>query len=434
MRGRFSIIIFAVFGEFRMVGFPYGPGLGYFLERLGEIACMKSLDDIDLKGKRVFMRVDFNVPLDQEQRVTDDLRIRAVLPSIGKVLDTGGRLILASHLGRPKGKPVDAFSLKPVAEYLNGLLGRTVDFVHDCIGPEVKEAVSQLGNGELIILENLRFHPEEEKNDPEFSRQLAELCDVYVNEAFSASHRAHASVEGITHFVPVCAAGYQLRKELEYFEKALGNPERPLAIVIGGAKVSSKIGVLENIISRADYLIIGGAMANTFFKAQGKQVGKSLVEDDYIETAARLLESAKTKGVKVFLPVDAVVAVSKESCGDVRQVMIDKVPQDTQILDIGSQSIEVFESVLKNCKTVVWNGPMGVFETPPFNKGTFALAGFLGSLDALTVIGGGDSAAAVKQANMDDKVSYVSTGGGAFLELMEGIKLPGVTALEDCDR
>ena len=261
---------------------------------------------------------------------------------------------------------------------------------------------------------------------------MAQLCDVYVNEAFSASHRAHASVEGITRFVPVCAAGYQLKKELEYFGKALENPQRPLAIVIGGAKVSSKIGVLENIISRADYLIIGGAMANTFFKAQGKQVGKSLVEDDYIETAARLLAAAKAKGVKVFLPVDAVVSVNRESCGDVQQVMIDKVPEDTQILDIGSQSIEVFESVLRNCKTIVWNGPMGVFETPPFNKGTFALAGFLGSIDALTVIGGGDSAAAIRQAGMDEKVSYVSTGGGAFLELMEGIRLPGVTALENC--
>lgn len=395
---------------------------------------MKSLDDIDLESKRVFMRVDFNVPLDKEGRIADNLRIRAVLPSITKVIASGGRLILASHLGRPKGRPAEDFSLSPVAGYLGSLIGKPVFFAHDCIGPGVKKSVSNLGDGEVVLLENLRFHPEEEKNDPEFSKQLAGLCDVYVNEAFSASHRAHASVEGITHFVSVCAAGYQLKKELEYFEKALGNPERPLAVVIGGAKVSSKIGVLKNIIPRVDYLIIGGAMANTFFKAQGKQVGKSLVEDDYIQTAARLLETAKTQGVKVFLPVDAVVSVNKESCGDVRQVMIDKVPEDTQILDIGSQSVEVFESVLKNCRTVVWNGPMGVFETPPFNKGTFSLAGFLGSLGALVVIGGGDSAAAISQAGMEGKVSYVSTGGGAFLELMEGIKLPGVTALEQCDR
>ncbi len=395
---------------------------------------MKTLDEIDFGGKRVFMRVDFNVPLDKERRVTDDLRIRAVLPSIRKVLDSGGRLVLASHLGRPKGKVVPELSLKPVADYLSTLLGFSVPLAADCIGPRVRDQASGLKNGQALLLENLRFHPEEEKNDPEFSRQLAGLCDIYINEAFSASHRAHASVEGITRFVPGCAAGYQLQKEIEYFNKALENPQRPLAIVIGGAKVSTKIGVLENLISRADYLLIGGAMANTFFKAQGKQVGKSLVEDDLIETAARLIDSAKKKGVKIFLPVDAVVSVSAESCGDVRQVSIDNVPADTQILDIGSQSIQVFESVLANCKTIVWNGPMGVFEKPPFNNGTFKLAEFLGSLNALTVIGGGDSAAAVRKADMEDKVSYVSTGGGAFLELMEGKKLPGITALEGCGK
>ena len=393
---------------------------------------MKTLDDLDLKGKRVFMRVDFNVPLDKERRVTDDLRIRAVLPSIHKVIDSGGRLILASHLGRPKGKVADEFSLRPVAEYLSNLLAKPVPFAPDCVGPEVEKQVSLLKEGGALLLENLRFHPEEEKNDPEFSRRLAELADIYVNEAFAASHRAHASVEGITRFVPVCAAGYQLRKEIEYFKKAMDNPQRPLAIVVGGAKVSTKLGLLENLIPKVDYLIIGGAMANTFFKAQGKEVGKSLVEDDYIETAARLLEAANKRGVKVFLPVDAVVSVSAESCGDVRQVSIDKVPADTQILDIGSQSVQVFESVLRNCKTIIWNGPMGVFETPPFNKGTFALAEFMGSLDALTVIGGGDSAAAIRQADAENKVSYVSTGGGAFLELLEGKDLPGVSALERC--
>ncbi len=395
---------------------------------------MKTLDEINPAGKRIFMRVDFNVPLDKERRVADDLRIRAVLPSIRKVLDAGGKLILASHLGRPKGKVVPEFSLKPVADYLSTLLGVSVPLAPDCIGPRVREEAANLKDGQALLLENLRFHPEEEKNDPEFSRQLAELCDIYVNEAFSACHRAHASVEGITRFVPVCAAGYQLQKEIEYFNRALENPQRPLAIVIGGAKVSTKIGVLENLLSRADYLLIGGAMANTFFKAQGKQVGKSLVEDDHIETAARLLDAAKKKGVKLFLPVDAVVSVSAESCGDVRQVSIEAVPADTQILDIGSQSLQVFESVLSSCKTIVWNGPMGVFEKPPFNNGTFKLAEFLGSLDALTVIGGGDSAAAVRKADMEDKVSYVSTGGGAFLELLEGIKLPGIAALEKCDR
>jgi len=393
---------------------------------------MKTLDDIDLKGKRVFMRVDFNVPLDKERNVKDDLRIRAVLPSLHKVLDSGGRLILASHLGRPKGKVANEFSLSPAAKHLSDLLGIPVPLVPDCVGPEVESKVSLLKNGEVLLLENLRFHPEEEKNDPEFSRRLAGLADVYVNEAFAASHRAHASVQGITRFVPVCAAGYQLQKEVEYFKKVMDNPQRPLAIIVGGAKVSTKLGLLENLIPKVNRLIIGGAMANTFFKAQGKEVGKSLVENDLLETAQRLIESANKAGVKVFLPVDAVVAADAQSSGDVRQVSIDSIPRDAQILDIGPQSVQLFESVLKECKTIVWNGPMGVFETPPFNKGTFALAEFMGSIKALTVIGGGDSAAAVRQAGAEDKVSYISTGGGAFLEMLEGKDLPGVSALEKC--
>ena len=253
-----------------------------------------------------------------------------------------------------------------------------------------------------------------------------------MNEAFSASHRAHASVQGITRFVRVCAAGYQLQKEVQYFKKVMENPQRPLAIIVGGAKVSTKLGLLENLIPKIDYLIIGGAMANTFFKAQGKDVGKSLVEDDHIETAKRLLETASKRGVKVLLPVDAVVSSGAESFADVRQVSVDEVPKDTRILDIGTQSVQAFESVLRSCRTIVWNGPMGVFETPPFNKGTFALAEFMGSLDALTIIGGGDSAAAIRQANAENKVSYVSTGGGAFLELLEGKDLPGISALERC--
>jgi len=395
---------------------------------------MKTLDDLDLKGKRVFMRVDFNVPLDKERRVRDDLRIRAVLPSVHKVLDSGGRLVLASHLGRPKGKVADEFSLKPAAGRLSELLGKPVVLVPDCVGPEVEKRVSLLKEGEALLLENLRFHAEEEKNDPDFSRRLAELADIYVNEAFAASHRAHASVQGITRFVPVCAAGYQLQQEIEYFKKVMVNPQRPLAIIVGGAKVSTKLGLLENLIPKVDYLIIGGAMANTFLKAGGKEVGKSLVESDYIETAQRLTDLANKRGVKVLLPVDAVVSEVAEGGADVQKVSIDRVPGEAQIFDIGPQSVQVFESVLKECKTIVWNGPMGVFETAPFGKGTFALAEFLGSIGALTVIGGGDSAAAVRQAGAEDKVSYISTGGGAFLELLEGKDLPGVSALEECGK
>lgn len=393
---------------------------------------MKSIDDVQLKGKRVFVRVDFNVPLDAEGHVTDDLRIRAVLPTLRKVMESGGKAIVASHLGRPKGKPSSQFSLKPVGEYLGNLLGKPVPMAPDCIGPEVRRLVDGMAEGDLLLLENLRFHPEEEKDEDGFCRELAALADVYVNDAFAVSHRAHASVHGITRHVAVCAAGYQLEKEVTYFKRAMETPERPLAIIVGGAKVSTKIDLLENLIGKADYLIIGGAMANTFIKAMGRGVGTSLVEDDHLTSAARLLDTAKTRGVDVYLPVDVVVSPVRESCGDVRQVPVEKIPDNMQALDIGSRTVEVFESILKNCKTIVWNGPMGAFETAPFHKGTFAIAEFLGGLNALTVIGGGDSAAAVKQAGVEEKMGYVSTGGGAFLEMLEGKTLPGVAALEAC--
>lgn len=395
---------------------------------------MKTLDNVDLAGKRVFMRVDFNVPLDKEGRVKDDLRIRAVLPSIRKVIDSGGKLILASHLGRPKGKVVSEFSLRPVCDYLSKLLERPVSLAPDCVGGEVEALVSKLKPSDVLLLENLRFHPEEEKNDEGFARELAALADLYVNDAFAVSHRAHASVHAITRFIGICVSGYQLQHEIEYFHKAMDEPKRPLAMIIGGAKVSTKIGILEHLITKADYLLIGGAMANTFLKAQAKDVGKSLVEDEHMATAAGLLKKAHGRGVKVFLPVDAVVAASLGSCGDVQQVPVEKVPSGTQILDVGTKTVEVFKSILQSCKTIVWNGPLGAFETPPFDKGTFAIAEFLGNLDALTVIGGGDSAAAVRQAGLDWKVSYVSTGGGAFLEMLEGITLPGIAALEECER
>jgi phosphoglycerate kinase len=295
----------------------------------------------------------------------------------------------------------------------------------------VEKRVSLLKDGDALLLENLRFHAEEEKNDPEFSKRLAGLADIYVNDAFAASHRAHASVKGITRFAPICAAGYQLQKEMKYFKKVMDNPVRPLGIVAGGAKVSTKMGLLENLVPKVDYLMIGGAMANTFLKAEGKDVGKSLTEPEYIEIAKRLIESANKRGVKVLLPVDAVVSVDGKT--DVRQVIIDGDLGEAQIFDIGPRSVQLFESALQKCKTIFWNGPMGVFETPPFDKGTFALAEFLGSIEATTVIGGGDLTAAVRQAGVEGKLSYVSTGGGAFLKLLEGKALPGITALEECE-
>jgi phosphoglycerate kinase len=395
---------------------------------------MKRLDDLDVRGKRVFIRVDFNVPLDKQQKVADDTRIRAALPTIKKVIESGGRAVLASHLGRPKGKPVPEMSLKPVAEYLEGLIGKPVPAEPDCIGERVKETVWGLEDGDLVMLENLRYHEAETKNDQEFARALAELAEVYVNDAFSCSHRAHASIEGIAHYVSDCAAGYQLQNEVEYFHKALENPERPLAVLIGGAKVSTKIGVLENIFDKADHVLIGGAMANTFLKAEGKPVGASLVENEYAETALDLLQKARESGVNLVLPEDAVVAADLDSPGDAREVGLEEVSAMEQILDVGPKTVERFKSVLGECRTVIWNGPLGAFEVEPFNKGTFEIAGFLGGLNALTVAGGGDSASALAKAGAADKVSYVSTAGGAFLELLEGKTLPGIAALEECGK
>ncbi|ROQ91027.1 phosphoglycerate kinase [Desulfosoma caldarium] len=394
---------------------------------------MKTLDLVDVSGKRVFLRVDFNVPLDKKDgRVADDARIQAILPTLKKVIDGGGKAVLASHLGRPKGKVVSEMSLAPVARHLAVLLGRDVPLAPDCIGPEVRAMVAGLPAGGVLLLENLRFHPEEEKNDPGFSKELASLADVYVNDAFAVSHRAHASVHGITKHVAVCAAGYQLAKELEYFKKSVENPERPLAVVIGGAKVSTKIGVLENLIPRVDHLVIGGAMANTFLKAQGYGVGKSMVEDDFLGKANELLGLAKKRGVRVLLPVDVVVAPALESGAQATTVDVTAVPENVGIYDVGEKTLKAIQEALQECATIVWNGPLGAFETPPFEKSTFALAAYLGSCKALTVIGGGDSASAVKRAGAADKVNYVSTGGGAFLEMMEGKILPGIEALEAC--
>ncbi len=372
---------------------------------------MKTLDDVELTGKRVFLRVDYNVPLDKQGQVKDDLRIQATLPSIRKIIEAGGKVILASHLGRPKGKVAKEYSLKPLADYLARLLELPVLMASDCVGETVRRQGAEMQPGDVLLLENLRFYPGEEKDDADFSRQLAELAEVYVNDAFAVSHRAHASVHGITRYVKVCAAGYQLKKEVDYFHKAMEEPKRPLAMVIGGAKISTKIELLENLINRADCMIIGGAMANTFLKAQGKEVGKSLVEDDHLETAAHLLEKAGRRGLRVLLPVDAVISTSLEKGDQAREVSVDRIPADNLIFDVGPKTIEAFEAALKDCATIVWNGPLGAFENPPFQRGTYALADFLAQLPALTVIGGGDSAAAVREAGVADKMSYVSTGG-----------------------
>ncbi|SMC26641.1 phosphoglycerate kinase [Desulfacinum hydrothermale DSM 13146] len=394
---------------------------------------MKTLDQVDVSGKRVFLRVDFNVPLDKKDgTVADDTRIRAILPSLRKVLDGGGRAVLASHLGRPKGKVVPELSLAPVARHLSGLLGMDVPLAPDCVGETVQKMADQLAPGRVLLLENLRFHEAETRNDPEFSRQLADLADVYVNDAFAVSHRAHASVHGITNYVKECAAGYQLAKEIETFQQAMVNPQRPLAVVIGGAKVSTKIGVLENLIPKVDLLVIGGAMANTFLKAQGKSVGASLVEDEFVDTAKALLDQARRRGVRVLLPTDVTVAPALDAGDRARQVPVDQVPSDGAIFDVGEETSSLIRRALEPCATVVWNGPLGAFETPPFQRATFDLARFLGRSKAFTVVGGGDSASAVAKAGVSDQVGYISTGGGAFLEMLEGKVLPGIAALEKC--
>ena len=396
---------------------------------------MKRLDEIKFAGKKVFLRADFNVPLSKDGKVTDDTRIRATLPTIQKIINDGGRLIVASHLGRPKGKPSPEFSLKPVAETLSKLLNKPVPLAPDCVGETVQQMIQNMKDGELIMLENLRFHAEEEKNDPEFARSLARGIDVYVNDAFAVSHRAHASVHAIVRFVPECAAGYQLQQELDYYHRALEAPQRPMGFVIGGAKVSTKIGVLEHLLPKCDIMIIGGAMANTFLKVLGKNVGKSLVEDEYLNTARDFLEKAKARGVEVLLPEDVVIAPSQESGPEgCRQVAIEDMPDDAMIFDIGEKTLARWRDALSKCKTIVWNGPVGMFEKPQFAKGTMELAKFIAGLDALTVAGGGDTVSALHQAGTYEKMSYVSTGGGAFLEMLEGKELPGVAALKDCGK
>lgn len=390
----------------------------------------KNVKDIDVTGKRVLVRVDFNVPLNDAGEITDDTRIRAALPTIKYLVEKGARVILMSHLGRPKGKPDDKLRMDPVARRLEELLGRPVTKVNDCVGEAPRAAVKGMREGDVVLLENLRFHEGEKKNDENFARQLAELGDIYVNDAFGTAHRAHASTQGVAKYLPA-VAGFLLEKEINMLGKVINNPERPFTAIIGGAKVSDKIGVLDNLIEKVDTLIIGGGMANTFLKAKGYDMGKSLLEPDKIETAKELIAKAENKNIELLLPVDLVVAPEVKPEAESRVVSADGVPAEWMALDIGPETAENFGKSVKNSATVVWNGPMGVFEMEPFAKGTIAVAEALAGSNATTVVGGGDSAAAVKKADVAGRITHVSTGGGASLEFLEGKTLPGVAALQD---
>jgi phosphoglycerate kinase len=390
-----------------------------------------TVKDLDLKGKKVFCRVDFNVPLDDRGRITDDTRIAASLPTLRYIIEQGGRLILASHLGRPKAAPNPKYSLAPVAPHLSKLLGKPVTMAPDCIGPEVEQLASGLRNGDILLLENVRFHAGEEKNESAFCRQLAALADLYVNDAFGTAHRAHASTEGVARLLSPAAAGFLMEKEIRYLGGALAEPRRPFVAVLGGAKVSDKILVIENLLAKVDALVIGGGMAYTFLKAQGHEIGKSLVEADKIKLAGELLAKAAKRGVRLLLPQDHVIAREFKADAEHRVCTNADFPADWMGLDIGPQTAELFADLLKNAGTVVWNGPMGVFEFPAFAQGTFAVARALADSDALSIIGGGDSVAAVNQSGLDDRMTHISTGGGASLEFLEGKELPGIAALTD---
>lgn len=391
----------------------------------------KTIGDMDLGGKKVFVRVDYNVPQDSEGKITDDTRIRATLPTIQKLMAEGAAVILASHLGRPKGEVNLAFSLRPIGEHLSELLGKEVKFAEDCVGEKANKAAAELQAGEVLLLENLRFHKEEEMNDPNFSAQLASLADLGVNDAFGVSHRAHASVEGITRSLPM-VAGLLMEKEIAFLGQAVNHPVRPFAAIIGGAKVSDKIEVIENLLGKADIVIIGGGMANTFLAAQGHSMGSSLVETDKLDLAKSLIEKAEEKQVQLLLPTDFVVADRFAADANFKVVPATEVPDNWMALDIGPESAAKFREALKSCKTVIWNGPMGVFEMPNFAGGTMSLAQAIAELkDATTIVGGGDSVAAIEKSGEADKIDHISTGGGASLEFLEGKVLPGIAALQD---
>jgi phosphoglycerate kinase len=393
-----------------------------------------SLTETDISGKRVLVRADFNVPLNKQGEITDDTRIRAALPTIQDLIQKNAKVVLCSHMGRPKGEVKEELRLTPVAERLSQLLGQEVVKCDDCIGDTVKQKIDALANGQVALLENLRFHSEEEANDPEFSKKLAANADVYVNDAFGTAHRAHASTEGVTKHLSPCVGGYLIEKELDYLKNAVENPQRPFAAIIGGSKVSSKIGVIETLIEKCDKLIIGGGMIFTFFKARGMSVGNSLVENDKLNLAKSLEQKAKEKGVELLFPTDVIIADNFAEDANTQTVTVENIPSGWMGLDIGPKSVEAFKEALADCKGIIWNGPMGVFEMEAFAKGTEAIARTLAELTdngAITIIGGGDSVAAVEKVGVANKMSHISTGGGASLELLEGKELPGIVALND---
>ena len=390
----------------------------------------KTIEDIQVAGKKVLVRCDFNVPLDENKNITDETRINGALTTIKYLMGQGAKVILCSHMGRPKGEFNMKYSLAPVTKRLSEILGKEVKLAEDVIGDSAKALVADMKDGDVICLENVRFHKEEEKNDPEFSKALASLAEVYVNDAFGTAHRAHASTAGVADYLPaVC--GYLIQKEIDIMGKALSNPERPFVAILGGAKVSDKIGVINNLIEKVDSLIIGGGMAYTFLKAQGYEIGKSICENDKLDLAKELLAKAEAKGVKMYLPVDTVVADGFSNDANFKTVDSKAIPADWEGLDIGANTIALFSDVVKNAKTVIWNGPMGVFEMSNFAKGTIAVAEAIAASDSISIIGGGDSAAAVEQFGFGDKVTHISTGGGASLEFLEGIVLPGIDCLND---
>ena len=390
----------------------------------------KSIKDIDIKGKKVIMRVDFNVPLDKNLVITDDNRIRAALPSIEYILARDAKLILMSHLGRPKGEKRKEFSLAPAAVRLSELIGKPVKMLADCIGDPVKEAVSAMSGGDVILLENLRFHKEETENDASFSKELASLGDIFVNDAFGTCHRAHASTEGVTHYLEA-VSGFLVEKEIEYFQKVITSPEKPFAFILGGAKVADKVPVIENMMEKADLIFIGGAMAYTFLKVNGIDVGASRMEEDMIDTVKIIIDKAKSKGVEIVLPIDHIITDDFEAAVNVKTTEGESIESGWMGVDIGAKSINLFKDKLNQAKTIVWNGPVGVFENDKFAAGTKALCDALATSDATTVIGGGDTAAAVLKFHVADKMSHISTGGGASLEFLEGKTLPGIAALSD---